>query len=120
MSKKKSLTERNKEQEKPTASVLTESLDGLASAFSQLWPYVCFRDIKQGQLWLINLNLPDKINIISLPETIIEIVATEITESYELFIVCETYLKEKKFMSVNGISSSRDTVGYKIFRCDLH
>jgi hypothetical protein len=55
-----------------------------------------------------------RINIIAMPEKVIEIVATEITESYELFIVCEASIKPQ-----GKIDTENHRVGYKIFKCEL-
>jgi hypothetical protein len=59
--------------EKPEIIYLTETIDGFASSLSQQWPFICFRDIKQGWLWLIDLNKINEVQILVLPEQVIEV-----------------------------------------------
>lgn len=77
------------EKEMPQTGQLIESMDGFASSFSQQWPFICFRDIKSGWLWLIDLNNTKEVQILVLQEEVIEISFTFITKSYELFVVCQ-------------------------------
>ena len=65
------------------------------------WPYISLQNNIKGFLWLINLNSQGIINRIQVPQEINEIIKTEITDNFELYILCETGL------------------GYKLYMCDL-
>ena len=51
------------------------------------------------------MNKPDIINMLELPETVIEVINTEITQTNEYFVLCQSFVE--------------GNIGYTMFYCDL-